>query len=283
MCTVCVTNSVYFDENTCKCDDPNASYDITTNTCVCIAGYVKGPSACQQCPSNSIYQSPTCACTEPQAQYYLDTNNCVCNSGYSEFNKKCQLCPASTDYVPASLTCKCKDLNASYSPATNLCVCNSGTWASLNNECLSCINYLQVSSITASFINSYSQLQFTFGVNADSSVTGCLNLFEGTSLSQFGAGYTCTFSATFNNLVVNLGKGYTLAGGAVQFKAGALKSSISVCNLSAVILNVQIALPLPAPIPSVTLVAPTTLVLACQVLILDARLNPTALPFETYR
>ena len=110
------------------CSDPNSSYDLVTQTCVCNAGFTEVNGVCvqdtggedeQNCSNASYAEQNPCECVEG----YAEQNPCECVEGYAEQNP---------DECPSVGLTGC--LDPVYA-ATHPCECVPGYASSNPDEC----------------------------------------------------------------------------------------------------------------------------------------------------
>ncbi|CAG9321665.1 unnamed protein product [Blepharisma stoltei] len=247
--------------------------------CTCKSGYWLSNGICTNCLDGAVLQGNICICSDLNASYDYSLRKCVCNSGYRLYNDLCTNCPINA--IPQRSTCVCSIDNASYDSALNQCICNSYYYMD-QGVCIACVNYLDSTNIAASFINSYSGIQFDFNIPADLSPGSCSSSFDSATLSKFGSGYSCSFASDFNSITVLLGKNYTFSRENAIFVPGALISSSPLCGKNKLQVSVPVALQGDLPTPKFTYTAPATLELSCQDLLLSAIIIK-GLPYETYK
>jgi len=171
-----------FNSSTTKCQfvsSCSVNEILSNNQCVCKLGYFSIGSDCDQCPSNSVYNSSTKLC------------ECGNGTSYDFLTKKCITpCSALEIYNPMNKSCDC--LNGLYRIGSNCGKCSSGyLYNSSTQSCmLLCGENKAIINLKCQCIQGYVIIQGNCSKCPSSTIYN--------SLTQ-----TCQFNCTGNRKIVN--------------------------------------------------------------------------------
>ncbi|CAG9333801.1 unnamed protein product [Blepharisma stoltei] len=223
---------------------PLEFYDISTKSCnycssYCLHGCARGGDIC------NLHQNPLC-------ESYENLKFEVCGT-----------CKANANNIPP---CTCAD-NLIYDTASETCKCSDG-YQPVNNQCSSCIRYLQPSEIKGYFTLTFLKIIFEFSIAVDISGLKCSNIFPTTILDKFGLDYSCSLDS--DKITVELGKDFAIRDESVSLIKGSLKCG-NECGYTANNINIALQYSSAPPFPLSIIDAPNTVLYNCQDLLISGQ------------
>ncbi|CAG9333797.1 unnamed protein product [Blepharisma stoltei] len=223
---------------------PLEFYDISSKSCsycssYCLFGCARGSDIC------NLHQNPLC-------QSYENL----------KFNI-CETCKSNANNIPP---CNCAK-NLIYDTVSETCKCSDGSQP-VNDQCSSCIRYLQSHEINGYFTSTFLRLIFEFSIAVDISGLKCSNIFPITILAKFGLDYSCSLGS--DKITVELGKDFAIRDESVSLIKGSLKSG-NECGYTANDISVSLQYSASPPFPLSIIDAPNTVLYNCQDLLISGQ------------